>query len=173
MIAFTRCKNLGAQSGVMLLEALIGILLFSIGILALVAMYTTSATASSDAQYRLEAANYAQRIANEMWIGSTHSDDITLAPGILSASLVQFAHQPNGTNCDFGGAASGNALVTGWVSEIEAPNAGLPGMKAQYLQIKIDTVGDVNQVSVTICWKPPSDPTGADPHRYTLVTAIQ
>lgn len=153
----------------MLLEALIGILLFSIGILALIAMYANSATASADAQYRLEAANYAQRIVNEMWIGSTHSDD----PAVLSASVAGYAHQASGDDCEFSGTASANPAVIDWAGAIEAAGSGLPGVKDQYLQIKVDTVGVVNQASVTICWKPPSDVATAKPHRYTMVTVIQ
>ena len=45
------------QRGMFLLEALVGILIFSIGILALVAMQATAITAQADAQYRVEAAN--------------------------------------------------------------------------------------------------------------------
>ena len=46
------------QSGVMLIEALVGILIFMIGILALIAMQATAIRTAGDARYRTEAVNY-------------------------------------------------------------------------------------------------------------------
>ena len=48
------------QSGVMLLEALIGILIFSVGILAMVGMQAIAIRLSTDARDRAEASNLAE-----------------------------------------------------------------------------------------------------------------
>src|SRR3954466_15060626 len=56
------------QSGVMLIEALIGIPIFSIGILALLGMQGTAIKNTTDARYRSEAAFLAQRIVGQMWV---------------------------------------------------------------------------------------------------------
>lgn len=56
------------QQGVMLLEALIGILIFSIGILALLGMQATAMRATIDAKYRSEASFLANEIIGTMWV---------------------------------------------------------------------------------------------------------
>ena len=57
-----------SQSGVMLIEALIGILIFSIGILALIGMQATAMRNTTDARYRSEAAFLATQIIGQMWV---------------------------------------------------------------------------------------------------------
>jgi type IV pilus assembly protein PilV len=56
------------QQGVILLEALIGILIFSLGVLALVAMQAISVSTVSNARYRTEAAFLANEIIGDMWV---------------------------------------------------------------------------------------------------------
>ena len=57
------------QSGVMLLEALIAILIFSLGILGVVGMQASAVNASRDAKYRSDAALLANELIGEMWSG--------------------------------------------------------------------------------------------------------
>lgn len=52
----------------MLIEALIGLLIFSMGILALVGMQATAISQVSDAKYRSEAAYLADRMIGEIWV---------------------------------------------------------------------------------------------------------
>ena len=56
------------QAGVMLIEALIGILIFSIGILALLGMQGAAIKNTTDARYRSEAAFLATQIVGQMWL---------------------------------------------------------------------------------------------------------
>lgn len=55
------------QEGVMLLEALVAILIFSIGILALVGLQATMIKSTADARYRSEASYVAQERIGQMW----------------------------------------------------------------------------------------------------------
>ena len=64
-----RSLRRSSQSGVVLLEALIGILIFSLGILALVAMSTSAIRVQGDAQYRAEAMNLTEQISSAIWSG--------------------------------------------------------------------------------------------------------
>jgi type IV pilus assembly protein PilV len=57
----------GTQRGVALLEALVSILLFSMGVLALVGLQSTMIKNTSDAQYRSEASFIAQQWLGVMW----------------------------------------------------------------------------------------------------------
>ena len=55
------------QGGAFLLEALIAILIFSLGVLGIVGLQARSLKAVGDAQYRGEAAFLAQTLAGRMW----------------------------------------------------------------------------------------------------------
>jgi type IV pilus assembly protein PilV len=54
------------QAGVVLIEALLGILIFSIGILALIGMQSVAVKNTSDARYRTEAAFLANSIISQI-----------------------------------------------------------------------------------------------------------
>lgn len=56
------------QSGVALLEALVGILIFSIGILALMGLQAQSIRNTVEAKYRNESAYLANQIIGQMWV---------------------------------------------------------------------------------------------------------
>jgi type IV pilus assembly protein PilV len=56
------------QSGVALLEALVGILIFSIGILALMVLQAQSIRNTVEAKYRNEAAYLANQIIGQWWV---------------------------------------------------------------------------------------------------------
>lgn len=56
------------QRGVMLLEALVGILIFSIGILAMLGMQTIGMRNTVEAKYRSEASYLANQIIGTMWV---------------------------------------------------------------------------------------------------------
>lgn len=61
-------KPRARQSGVMLLEVLVGILIFSIGIVAMLGMQATAMRATVDAKYRTEASFLANEIIGQMWL---------------------------------------------------------------------------------------------------------
>lgn len=56
-----------AQKGVMLLEALIGVLIFSMGILAIVGLQASAISFTTDAKYRTDASFIANQAFGEMW----------------------------------------------------------------------------------------------------------
>lgn len=159
------------QSGVMLLEALIGILIFSIGILAMVAMQATAITSTADAQYRVEAVNQANQLLSHIWMGVDRAN-----PGALQASLLQFAHQTGGVaaSCAYTG-APGNASVMAWANHLNSGGPSsrplLPGSDDSMQQVVISS-GVSNRVAITVCWRAPSAPTGAPSSRHTLIAYI-
>ena len=60
------------QGGVMLIEALVAILIFSIGIVALMGLQAVSITQMSQAKYRTDAAYLANQIIGKMWVDPTN-----------------------------------------------------------------------------------------------------
>ena len=57
----------GKQEGVMLLEALVAILIFSIGIVAVMGMQAVSIEQVTQAKYRTDASYLANQITGQMW----------------------------------------------------------------------------------------------------------
>jgi type IV pilus assembly protein PilV len=57
-----------AARGVVLIEALVGIMIFSIGVLGLVGLQAAMVKAQTQANYRAEAAQLAQDLVGRMWV---------------------------------------------------------------------------------------------------------
>ncbi|MEE9332075.1 MAG: prepilin-type cleavage/methylation domain-containing protein [Methylophilaceae bacterium] len=60
-----------AQQGVILLEALIAVLIFSLGVLALAGLQAAMIKNTDDAKYRAEASFVAQEVLTEVWLTGT------------------------------------------------------------------------------------------------------
>ena len=165
------------QAGFFLIEAMVAILIFALGILGLVAMGGTAVSSQSDAQYRTEASSLADAIAGEIALGINRTDETTKA-----LSLGTFVHQPNPAPttvpapCTFnGGPVLDNASApTVFPLLNRAANGtpgllGLPGATAANQQIFVDAVGNFNRVVITLCWRTASDNAW---RRHTLVTYV-
>ncbi|HXF79709.1 MAG TPA: prepilin-type cleavage/methylation domain-containing protein [Usitatibacter sp.] len=57
----------GAQEGVMLLEALVAILIFSVGVVAVMGMQAVSIEQVTQSKYRMDASYLANQIVGKMW----------------------------------------------------------------------------------------------------------
>jgi type IV pilus assembly protein PilV len=162
-----------SQGGFMIIEALIAILIFSLGILGMIAMGGVAIGAQSDARYRTDASRLTENLASQISIGVTRKDD----PKELADSLLKYAHKPDGAACGaFSGTASAEDLVKSWVTEVETVGAGLPGLPGVTplsTQVKIDnTVTGFNRVEITVCWRDPTTAATTPMRRHTLVTYV-
>ena len=161
-----------AQRGFLVIEALIAILIFSLGILGLVAMGSTAIGAQSDARFRTDAAALADEIAGQMAVTAARDlNPVTGVDLVLQASLLTYAHQTTGVasaaGCAFSGGA-GNALVQTWAAGVVGGPRRLPGATASTVQIVVLPAA-FNQVTITLCWQGPNDQAM---RRHTLVTYI-
>jgi type IV pilus assembly protein PilV len=164
--------RLPRQSGVMLIEALVGILIFAIGILGLVGVQASALRTAQDARYRTEAVNYANDLLSQILVNVDRTNATTLA-----TSLTAFQHQPGGTNCAYSGSASTNAVVTNWAALVAGTTGvtppsrlPLPGTTATMVQVLVDTsAGAYNRITISVCWKAPNDPVA---RRHQLVSYI-
>jgi type IV pilus assembly protein PilV len=111
----------------MLLEVLCALLIFSIGILGLVAMQTTAVRQSSDAQYRSIAALQAQNLISQMWL----TDHATVS--------TRFA--------------TGGTDYSTWFTTLQS--AGLPQVAAKPPTVSF--VSGSNLATITIYWKAPGE----------------
>jgi type IV pilus assembly protein PilV len=156
-----------SEAGMMLIEALIALLVFSLGILGMVAMGGSAIGAQSDARYRTDAARFADDIASRMAVGVDRASVAT-----LEASLSAYGHQPGGSNCAFSGTASTETAVQDWVKDVRGQTTGvrgLPSTTAATQQIAVSPAGAFNRVAITVCWQGPSD---AAWRHHTLVTYV-
>lgn len=137
----------------LLIEVLVAVLLFVVGIMGMVKAMGVSQVAQADAQNRSEAANFASVIVQRMRVTA----DSTNAAS-YQTSLLTFQHQPTGTGCAFSGTPSSNTAVTSWVADVMTGTGHLPGSTAAMQQILVDTsVTGYNKVTVTVCWQGPND----------------
>jgi len=144
-----------SQGGFFLLEALIALLIFSLGILGMIAMGSAAIAGQTDAQVRTDAARFADQLAGQIALSA---DRIT-TDAATSASLVAFNHHPTtaGPYCSFSGPASTAPVITAWLGQLTGPG-GLPGALPANQSIAVDTsVTGHNQVIVTMCWRGPAD----------------
>ena len=135
------------QSGVMLLEALIGILIFSLGILAMVGMQTMGIRMATDSRDRAEAANLASQLIGEMWVNR--------------AALASY---------DYAGSGTAPAALTNWITQVNAslPNAATnPPIVATGVSPFGASAG--SQTTVTLRWVSTTDPTV---HQYVITAYI-
>lgn len=122
------------QEGVMLLEALIGILIFSLGVLALVAMQAVSTSNVSNARFRTEAAFLANEILSTIWVD-------------------RGANLANVPNYQYAGGGAAGALGA-WVNKV---NTLMPQAGTYPPTIVVNAVPGVaaREVIVTVRWRAP------------------
>jgi len=150
----TRSAPPRAQRGMSLLETLVSVLIFSIGILAIVALQAVSIKATSDAKLRADASFLANQLVGRMWVANrTDAADANF--------LGTYAHRPNGPACAPAGAPSPNPRVAEWLASVANT---LPSAAADRQMI---VLGANNVVTVTVCWQ-----VGDDTRQFVLQTQI-
>jgi type IV pilus assembly protein PilV len=116
------------QKGSMMLEGLIAILIFSLGILSIVALLGASVKNTSDAKYRTEASLLTNQIIGQMWTGDR-----------TSTALVADYSSPDGT------------AFTAWSNAVTQTLPGVTGANMPTVEI----TGNV--VTVTVRWQAPGE----------------
>lgn len=143
------------QNGFSLLEALVAMVIFSLGVLGLIGLQAEAVRSSTDAKFRADAAFLADSIIAEITV--SNPDD-----------WASMQHQPGGAECGaWSGGKSSKSVVTNWLKQVEnaLPNAG-----ASDHQIKIDA--DDRTVEITLCWQSVSGDAGTQ-HSHRVVSVIQ
>ncbi|WP_298828849.1 hypothetical protein [uncultured Piscinibacter sp.] len=136
----------------MLLEALIAILIFSLGVLALVGLQTVSIKQSSEAKYRADAVLLANELIGQMWVGNRSFAN-------LSANF-----------------ATGGPEYNAWLARITDGNM-LPGVADNPPTVDPVAAGPAGDpstlVTVRVNWKAPNEPAADPVHFVTVVAQIK
>lgn len=137
------------QRGVMLIEALIAILIFSIGILGIVGLQASAVQQSTDAKNRVEAAYLADQLMGRMW-----TDTRTVAN-------LQAKYQSCGSSC------------TGYWSWYGDVKNILPGVADSIAdtqpQVSVDAQGIV---TISLFWRSTGEAATSTPHRFDIQAQI-
>jgi type IV pilus assembly protein PilV len=132
-----------AQRGVMLLEALIAILVFSLGILAMVGLQAVAIKNTGDAKYRSNAIFLANQVIGQMWVDRTNLSDY---------------------------ADPAKPKRIAWEDTIDAVLPGASGDIQQATMVRGTTTTTV--VTVTVRWRNPGQASSEPDHRYVAVDEI-
>ena len=133
------------QQGVMMIEALLGILIFSVGILAILGLQAMSIKNTIDAQYRTEASFLANQVIGTMWTEC----------GVTCNNLSSY-NTTSGTN----------PKMTSWVATVASR---LPCITAGGTNSPTITVAG-NSVTVTVFWQLPG--SGSAVHNFQTIAQI-
>jgi type IV pilus assembly protein PilV len=153
----------GREEGVMLIEALIAILIFSIGILAVVGMQSVAIKNVTESKHRSEAAFLAEALLAQMWI----DQNINLATQINTSNV-------NSANYNYAGSGTVPARLTDWVAQVNAklPGSTQPGVKPK-VTITNPTASGAT-VKIEVFWQLPEEASlGLPPHSDTVMASIQ
>ncbi|MBK7423659.1 MAG: hypothetical protein IPJ48_11475 [Propionivibrio sp.] len=147
------------QSGIMLLEALIAILIFSLGVLGIVGLQASAVAATRDAKYRTDAGLLANELVGQMMTGNR--DGATLQANFQG---------------DDDDALGTSVLVDGplfllWRARVRAalPGADLNDPRVTVIPGVPGPPQTASVVTVTVRWRPPNETV---PHRYQVVVQI-
>ncbi len=134
------------QSGVMLLEALIAILIFAIGILGIVGLQATAIKQATDAQFRSDAGLLTNQLLGDMWISNR------------TTATLQSGFATNQTTDSPFDAWKKTVLKT-------LPRAD------QYPPVV--AVSNDGVVTITVRWLAPNEPADAQPHQLVTVAQVR
>lgn len=155
-----------SQSGVLLLEVLIALLIFSLGVLGLVGLQASAIKQSGQSRYRTDATLLANELIGQMWV--TSRDYATLNTAFTSAS-------------------GGGPNYLTWKTKVEATLPGaatypptvalvqVPPLNAIVASATATPVGLTasTRVTITMQWKAPGEPTSEPPHSFVLTNEIK
>lgn len=143
-------KTASGQRGFTLLEALLGILIFSIGIIAVIGMQAMAVKNVAEAKYRMDASFLASDLVGQMWTNRANLATYAYAGGAPSAALAPWLKK-----------VTGDAL--------NAPM--LPGSATNLPAISV--VGTT--VTITLFWQHPQEANQVPPpppHQFSVVASI-
>lgn len=132
----------------MLLEALIAILIFSVGILAIVGLQAVSIKLAGDAKYRSDASLLAEDLLGQIWTSDR-----------VAANM----------SANYGSAAAGPGY-TAWLANVAAT---LPGTTANPPTVVVDTTSGTattGTTTITVRWQAPSE---AVAHSHVVTAQIR
>jgi len=162
-----------ATRGIALVDALVGVLIFTTGILGIVGLQATAVNTSADAKYRSDAALLANELIGRMWVGDRTQAILTAnfnggnaANAVNGAAYLQWAWAGVAGTGSQTSPAAGTVLGT-------LPTTGANGRVANPPSVVITALpgllAPTSVVTITIQWMAPYDNA---PHTYITQAQI-
>ena len=141
------------QTGAYLLEALIGILIFSFGILGIVGLQAQAIRVTNDAELRAEAIYLANALISQMWIDNPTPAHLkaTYDSTAAGSGYVNFANQVQ--------------------TKLSGADVAAPIVKVNDPSLPAPPSNTSSVVQVQVFWRVPGDPP-AITHNYTTTGVI-
>lgn len=158
-------KCMHKQSGALLIEVLVSILIFSVGILGVVGLQASAVRASTDAKYRSEAGLLANELIGKMW--ASDRTQATLQAAFASGTNGT-AYQSWAWTGGSGGTQSAPAAGT-VLQTLPGAQTNLPTVTVTAVPGGIAGVPSTSLVTITIYWQAPSETTL---HNYISIAQI-
>jgi type IV pilus assembly protein PilV len=159
------CQGQSKQTGIALLETLLAILVFSLGILTVVAIQAASVKMAADAQLRTRAALLANQLVGTMWTSGLELDE-------LQTKFKTGGSEYNKWLADYVKCALPGL---GECKSSDLPAEGLrPEVEVTY-EAPVDPCKppETNgEVSITLFWRTPSMKSDEDPRRHVVKSQI-
>ena len=153
----------GRERGVMLIEALIAILIFSIGILAVVGMQGMAIKNVTESKYRSEAAFLAEELTAQMWM----DQNINALTKVNTSNVTAI-------NYNYTGVGNAPDRLKPWVARVKLM---LPGTTVVGVIPKVTITNPTASgatVQIQIFWQLPEEASlSLPPHSLTVVASIQ
>lgn len=144
-----RPRSLSHQSGVMLVEVLIAILIFSVGLLGIVGMQGMAIQQVTDARFRTDAALLANQLIARMWVSDRSV--ATLADNF----------------------ATDKPVYTAWLGDVDEPGTVLATLPAaDQKPPTVDISGD-GIATITLFWRAPGETDQLKYHQYVAITQVR
>lgn len=155
----------GKQSGVMLLEVLISLLIFALGVLGLVGLQANAVKQSGQSKYRTDATLLANELVGQMWLSNR----------TFAALNANFASANNG------------APFLAWQAKVQANLPGATTFPPTVVVTQIPPLDAIvgaasavpvgltpsSRVTITVRWKAPGEPVGDPAHSFALINEIK
>ncbi len=162
----------GQQSGVMLLEALIAILIFSFGVLGIIGLQTTAQSVTRDGSYRADAALLANELVGRMFAFPDRSGASLQANFQGSAGFVSSKDKDDPDRCRTDNPATDGPEFCLWFNNrvMETlPGAVVSGQTPAQVIVTPGAAGSATNVQITVRWQVPGIEVR---RRYDVVVSV-
>jgi len=149
-----------SQRGITLLEVLISLLIFAVGVLGLVGLQARAVQQSGQAKYRADASLLINELIGQMWT------DVRTPAGLQA----NFSSEPEG------------AKFLLWKAKVERALPGAELFPPEVAVVQVDPLPSITpvaglepstQVTIVVRWKPPNAASGDPANNLTVTTEIK
>lgn len=158
------------QSGVLLLEVLIALLIFSLGVLGLVGLQASASKQSGQTKYRADATLLANDLIGQMWVTSRNFATLNSRFKSADGGGADYLTWKARVAADLPGAATYPPIVA--LAEVQPLNA-IVVVAGVVASAPAAGLASSTRVTITVRWKAPGEPASDPVHSIVLTNEIR